>query len=99
MSFEKSSVPTGELLTVARDAANAAGLVLLDCARTGFHIERKNPINLVTDADHAAEQCVIDHIRRHYPDHRILAEERGGDPHGSSPFRWIIDPLDGTTNF
>jgi myo-inositol-1(or 4)-monophosphatase len=99
MSFEKSSVPTGELLSVARDAAKSAGLILLDCARTGFHIEHKNPINLVTDADHAAEQCVVDHIRRHHPDHRILAEERGGDAHGSSPFRWIIDPLDGTTNF
>jgi myo-inositol-1(or 4)-monophosphatase len=99
MSSEKSPVPSGDLLSVARDAAKAAGLVLLDRVRTGFHIERKNPINLVTDADHDAQQRVIDHIRRHYPEHRILAEERGGDTHGSSPFRWIIDPLDGTTNF
>jgi len=99
MSFEKSTVPSAELLSVAQDAAKAAGVVLLDYAKRGFHIERKNPINLVTDADHAAEQRAIDQIRRHYPDHRILAEERGADAHGSSPFRWIIDPLDGTTNF
>jgi myo-inositol-1(or 4)-monophosphatase len=99
MSFEKPSMSTDALLTVAREAATAAGHVLLDCARKGFHIEHKNPINLVTDADHAAEQCVIDHIRRHFPDHRMLAEERGGDAHGSSAFQWIIDPLDGTTNF
>jgi myo-inositol-1(or 4)-monophosphatase len=62
-------------------------------------VEHKNPINLVTDADHAAEQCIIDHISKHFPTHSTLAEERGIDARPASQYRWIIDPLDGTTNF
>ena len=92
-------VATDRLLAVAVEASTAAGKVLLDYARSGFHIQRKNPINLVTDADHAAEQCIIDFIRRYFPSHRTLAEERGVGIDVSSRYRWIIDPLDGTTNF
>ena len=92
-------IPVDDLLSVAVDAAKAAGFVLSDYAKSGFNVERKNPINLVTDADHAAEQCIIDIIRREFPDHGTLAEERGVDAAPSSPYRWIIDPLDGTTNF
>jgi myo-inositol-1(or 4)-monophosphatase len=92
-------VSTDRLLAVAAEACTAAGKVLLDYARSGFHIQRKNPINLVTDADHAAEQCIIDHIRRYFPSHRTLAEERGAGSDAPSRYRWIIDPLDGTTNF
>lgn len=68
-------------------------------AESGFRVEHKNPIDLVTDADRAAEQCVVDHIRRQYSSHSILAEERGRVEQGASPYLWIIDPLDGTTNF
>ncbi|MDH4154866.1 MAG: inositol monophosphatase [Nitrospira sp.] len=89
----------GVLLQAAVEAAQAAGALLLRYAETGFAIEYKNPINLVTDADRAAEQCVIDHLKSRLPDHRFLAEERGRDDEGSSPYCWIIDPLDGTTNF
>ncbi len=87
------------LLSVAAEAAQAAGALLLNYARSGFRVELKNPVNLVTDADHAAEQCIVDHIRARFSDHRILAEERGADTASSSRYRWIIDPLDGTTNF
>ena len=87
------------LLQAAVDASQAAGVLLLHYAATGFQIEYKNPINLVTDADRAAEQCVIDHLKTRFPDHHFLAEERGRDDAGFSPYRWIIDPLDGTTNF
>jgi len=87
------------LLSVAIGAARAAGDLLLQYARTGFRIEHKNPIDLVTDADHAAEQCVIDCIRAKYPTHQILAEERGAEVQPASRYHWIIDPLDGTTNF
>ena len=68
-------------------------------ARTGFHVEYKNAVNLVTDADRRAEQVIVDTIHRAYPDHSVLAEERGMEPGRDSPYRWIIDPLDGTTNF
>jgi myo-inositol-1(or 4)-monophosphatase len=87
------------LLFVAIEAARAAGDVLLQYARTGFRIEHKNPIDLVTDADHAAEQCVIDCIREKFPTHQVLAEERGAGVQQTSRYHWIIDPLDGTTNF
>jgi len=87
------------LLKTAVEAGQSAGTLLLRYAATGFQIEYKNPINLVTDADRAAEQCVIDHLKTRFPDHHFLAEERGRDNEGSSPYRWIIDPLDGTTNF
>ena len=99
MQSEHAFISPGHLLSVAIEASAAAGRVLLDYARSGFHVERKNPVNLVTDADHAAEQCIIDHIHRHFPSHQTLAEERGVGAVAPSPYRWIIDPLDGTTNF
>ena len=92
-------VPTERLLSVAVDASKSAGRLLLDYARSGFHVEHKDAINLVTDADHAAEQCIIDHIRENFPTHSTLAEERGPHAPPTSGYQWIIDPLDGTTNF
>lgn len=83
----------------AIEAAQLAGQVLLEHARTGFRIEYKNTVNLVTDADRRSEQTIIEMIAERYPDHTILAEERGLESAGNSPYRWVIDPLDGTTNF
>ncbi|HEY5627440.1 MAG TPA: inositol monophosphatase family protein [Nitrospira sp.] len=88
-----------DLLAVAIDAARAAGVVLRTYAKSGFQVSHKNPINLVTDADHAAEQCIIQHIRARFPSHRILAEERGSETESLSRYHWVVDPLDGTTNF
>lgn len=87
------------LLETAVTAGREAGALLLSYTAGGFRVEYKNPINLVTDADRAAEQCVIDHIRSRFPSHRFLAEERGRVEQAPSPYLWIIDPLDGTTNF
>lgn len=67
-------------------------------ARHGFRIEHKDAVNLVTDADRRAEETIVDAINRAFPDHQILAEERGLAG-SQSPFKWVIDPLDGTTNF
>lgn len=83
----------------AVEAATIAGKILLDYARSGFRIEYKNAVNLVTDADRQSEHAIIETIRRHYPSHDILAEERGMQSAGRSSYRWVIDPLDGTTNF
>jgi len=83
----------------AVEAAGIAGEILLEYARNGFQIEHKNAVNLVTDADKQSEQAIIDTIRRAHRHHDILAEERGMDSGGTSPYKWIIDPLDGTTNF
>jgi myo-inositol-1(or 4)-monophosphatase len=95
----EESLSKDTLLETAVTASRAAGALLLKYTADGFHVEYKNPINLVTDADRAAEQCVIDHIRGRFPSHRFLAEERGSVEQAPSPYLWIIDPLDGTTNF
>lgn len=62
-----------------------------------LEVERKGRNDFVSEADRAAERAVIGTIRKHYPDHAILAEESGQD--GESDHVWVIDPLDGTTNF
>lgn len=87
------------LQSFAIEAARAAGLVLLTKAKHGFSVEYKAAVNLVTDADRAAEECVVSAIRSNFPRHRLLAEEGGALATDASPYQWIIDPLDGTTNF
>lgn len=57
-----------------------------------------NDSDVVTIADKEAEAAVLDHIRRHFPDHGIISEESGRD-HDDRSWRWVVDPLDGTTNF
>lgn len=100
MSAPRVETPTTDaLLAIAVDAARQAGEVLQECARVGFRVEHKNVLNLVTDADCRAEQCIIEIIEKSFPSHRILSEERGLARQSLSPFQWIIDPLDGTTNF
>ena len=93
------SVPLNTLLSVAIDAARQGGAVLAECARTGFRIEQRQIINLVTSADHQAEQQIIDVIHDAFPTHPVLAEERGLTEQRPSRYKWVIDPLDGTTNF
>jgi myo-inositol-1(or 4)-monophosphatase len=62
-----------------------------------LRVEQKGRNDFVSDADHAAEAEVIEVIHKHYPDHAIRAEESGAS--GTSDYEWIIDPLDGTTNY
>ncbi len=60
-------------------------------------IDRKGRYDFVSDVDHRAEQAIIETIHRAYPDHAILGEESG--EHGEHEVQWVIDPLDGTTNY
>lgn len=83
---------------IAVEAARNAGAIVEEYARKGFRVEHKDAVNLVTDADTRAEQVIVEAIRRAFPDHQILAEERG-QAGSTSPHKWVIDPLDGTTNF
>lgn len=87
-------------LSIAKEAAVEAGKIILHHLGNLTNIEIKNnqQFNLVTEADKAAEQCIVDIIHRHFPDHKILAEERGAVDNDSD-VKWIIDPLDGTTNY
>ncbi len=61
-------------------------------------ISHKGAFDLVTEADTASEKTIIQTIRNAFPDHAILAEESGIN-HGNAEYQWIIDPLDGTTNY
>jgi myo-inositol-1(or 4)-monophosphatase len=88
-----------DLMQTATDAARIGAKVLVQHARHGFLVEHKNPINLVTDADRLSERAIVELIRKRFPEHEILAEEGGLKKTGGSAYRWIIDPLDGTTNF
>lgn len=87
------------LLNVAVMAARRAGAVLGRNfnKRDKLTVEKKGHNDYVTSADLAAEKAIIDVIHKHYPDHAILAEESGVQ--GDSDYVWIIDPLDGTTNY
>lgn len=63
------------------------------------HVSKKGPIDLVTEADTASEKNIIAAIRSRFPDHAILAEESGLTKSNGNTYQWIVDPLDGTTNF
>ena len=75
-----------------------AGARLKDFFGKGIEIKKKGVLDLVTLADETAEKLVVDGILAHFPQDAILAEE-GGAREGSNAYQWIIDPLDGTTNF
>jgi myo-inositol-1(or 4)-monophosphatase len=95
------------MLNTAIKAARRAGTIInrgsLDLER--LTVARKGPKNYVTEIDHAAEEAIIEVLRAAYPDHAFLCEESGehlGKDQNSSDipeYQWIIDPLDGTTNF
>jgi myo-inositol-1(or 4)-monophosphatase len=86
-----------ELRDVAEAAARLGGSVLQDW-RAKFTAREKSPKNLVTEADFASQQAILEFILARYPDHQFLGEENL-DRAGNSPYRWIIDPLDGTSNY
>lgn len=86
-------------LDFAVDTARAAGQVLRERFRQHHTVTSKSsPVDLVTEADLASEQLIVDRIRRRFPDHAILAEEGSSEKH-HAPYRWLVDPLDGTTNY
>jgi myo-inositol-1(or 4)-monophosphatase len=82
----------------AIEAAHAGGQILQDW-RDKFTVHEKGPANLVTEADFAAQEAIVRCIRARFPDHGFLGEEGLDEPGQSQPFRWIIDPLDGTSNY
>ena len=89
------------MLDFAIQTAREAGRVLADRFGRNVKISNKSEIDLVTESDLASEKVIIDRIKTHYPRHSILAEESGisnPDDHESG-WLWIIDPLDGTTNY
>jgi myo-inositol-1(or 4)-monophosphatase len=98
--FRHCAAPTmHHMLNIAVKAARRAGSII---ARASDNLDiltvrHKSLNDLVSEVDKAAEEAIIDTLRTAYPDHAFLGEESG--PSGDSDHVWIIDPLDGTTNF
>jgi myo-inositol-1(or 4)-monophosphatase len=88
-------------LNIAIKAARRAGQIInrasLDIGQIQVNVKQQN--DYVTEVDKAAEAIIIDTLLETYPKHSILAEETGRSGQEDSEFQWIIDPLDGTTNF
>jgi myo-inositol-1(or 4)-monophosphatase len=90
------------MLDFAIQTAREAGRVLAEKFGRALQVSNKGDIDLVTEADIAAERLIVERIRSYHPRHAILTEESGdvvtvGD--AGSGYKWIIDPLDGTTNY
>lgn len=100
----EQAIPGGyslnNLLDIATEAARSAGQILLQRYGKPHDIARKGAVNLVTEADLAAEQAITSLLREKTPDIAIMAEEQA-DSHSLDHARtmWVVDPLDGTTNF
>ena len=91
------------MLNFAIQTARDAGRLLAESFGRNLRVSNKSELDLVTDSDLASERLIIDRIKTHYPRHTVLAEESGTNPPATdgeqSDWRWIIDPLDGTTNY
>jgi myo-inositol-1(or 4)-monophosphatase len=93
-----SAEEIAEIDAVGGQAARAAGAFLMERFHDDFNIARKGEIDLVTDVDLAAEKLIVARLKAAFPGHAILAEEMHAATRGAAR-TWIIDPLDGTTNY
>jgi myo-inositol-1(or 4)-monophosphatase len=88
-----------DLKKLAIEAAREAGAMLQEnFGRVQQYQEKSGPADLVTEYDHRSEEIIVKKIRAHCPDHSILTEEKLSRTQ-TSEYRWIVDPLDGTTNY
>jgi myo-inositol-1(or 4)-monophosphatase len=94
------AAPMHPMLNIAVRAARRAGSIINRAALGGdaLVVKAKRANDFVTQVDRAAEEAIIEIVRKAYPDHGFLAEESGATSKDAE-YRWIIDPLDGTTNF
>ncbi len=86
-----------DFLPLCEQAARAGGAVLLDWMDR-FEVREKGPSDLVTEADLASQKVIRELLLNVFPSHGFLGEE-GADERGDGAYRWIVDPLDGTTNY
>ena len=94
-------------LDAAIKAARSAGTILMNGLDRRIKVEYKGRINLVTEIDRASQKCILNTLHSSFPDHEFLAEEEESqslptakrDKTGDGEYLWVIDPLDGTTNY
>ena len=87
-----------DILQIVEVIVRQAGAVLMEGYGNVRHIHQKGVIDLVTEFDKRSEEVIVSFIQQRFPDHAILAEESGHN-NAISEYQWVIDPLDGTTNF
>lgn len=87
-----------DYLNEAKEAALKAGRMLRENINTATEIFFKGAVDLVTDLDNRSQRMIFDHLSSRFPDHDFMGEEGLKEDRGAE-FRWIIDPLDGTTNY
>jgi len=87
-----------DILQITEVIVRQAGAVLMEGYGSVRYIQQKGVIDLVTEFDKRSEEVIISSIQQKFPDHAILAEESGQNK-TISEYQWVIDPLDGTTNF
>ena len=87
-----------DLVTICEDGARVGGAVLLDW-QGRFGVQEKGPADLVTQADLASQEAIQEVVARAFPDHAFVGEETGSAARPEAEFCWIVDPLDGTTNY
>lgn len=90
--------PPNEMLDLALSAAREAGEIALRHFHSGVEVETKPDLSPVTIADRTAEACLRRRIEERFPAHAILGEEYGASRDGA-PYRWLLDPIDGTASF
>ncbi len=99
--MEKDFTPK-DIVPFLEDVTDRAGRAIMSYYQGKFQIDLKDSrpggIDIVTDADRASEDIILEAIRNEFPQHDILTEERRTDSTGS-PWLWLVDPLDGTVNF
>lgn len=99
MSEHISKIDLLDVLASAESIAKSAGALLREAYDQPREIDFKGTVDLVTQADRAAESLILEALADHFPEHAVLAEESGSHDRQSSDYQWLVDPLDGTTNF
>ena len=84
-------------IEAATQIAKEAGRIQMDALRSDINVEYKGTIDIVTDIDKKCEKLIVDFLSKNFPTYSVLGEE--GTKKDGSEWKWIIDPIDGTTNF
>jgi myo-inositol-1(or 4)-monophosphatase len=98
VTYLGKDVAVSDILPMVESIARQAGAVLMSGFGNVRHIRQKGVIDLVTEFDKRSEEVILSFLQQEFPDHSILAEESGRNE-TISEYQWLIDPLDGTTNF
>jgi len=86
------------MLKIAEHAARKAGKIVLNNFNKKLTITKKGENDLVSNADHLAEACILHILKKNFPEHHISSEE-SGELGKTSPYVWVVDPIDGTINY